>query len=136
MWHFLSFRRSPPCSISCQTTASFSHRIVSYCNSSLFIYLCWGLRSGSQSTYCYYPIVISYCSLFIKEPAYNPQVEAISPTPPFEEKVELPGTRSSKDELLQSIAKVDREIAKVESQITKLKKKQVGCIIVIICMYW
>ena len=56
---------------------------------------------------------------------YNPQVEAISPTLPTEDKSELSTMRSSKDELLQSISKVDREISKVEQQITKLKKKQV-----------
>jgi hypothetical protein len=33
--------------------------------------------------------------------------------------------RATKDGLLQQIAQVDREIAKAESQIIKLKKKQV-----------
>ncbi|XP_064459282.1 nuclear receptor corepressor 1-like isoform X2 [Ornithodoros turicata] len=53
-----------------------------------------------------------------KEPtAYVPQVEAISPTLPNED-------RTSKDELLNAINKLDREIAQVESQTNKLKKKQ------------
>ncbi|KAG1701340.1 Nuclear receptor corepressor 2 [Nymphon striatum] len=54
-----------------------------------------------------------------KEPAYNPQVEAISPTLP-----EDSPTRSEKDELLASITRVDREIATTESQISNLKRKQ------------
>ncbi|XP_074640514.1 uncharacterized protein LOC141898487 [Tubulanus polymorphus] len=60
-----------------------------------------------------------------KEPGYHPQVEAISPTLPSEEtKVEMAGMRSEKDDLLQQISRVDREITKVEQQISKLKKKQ------------
>ncbi|XP_069134563.1 nuclear receptor corepressor 1-like [Argopecten irradians] len=55
-----------------------------------------------------------------KEPTYNPQVEAISPTLPADES----NSRSSKDELLQAISRVDREISKVEQQILKLQKKQ------------
>ncbi|VEN61016.1 unnamed protein product [Callosobruchus maculatus] len=55
--------------------------------------------------------------------AYNPQVEAISPTPeqlaPDDQ-----AFRTTKDELIQQIGKVDREIAKAESQIAILKKKQ------------
>jgi len=35
--------------------------------------------------------------------------------------------RATKDGLLQQIAQVDREIAKAESQIVKLKKKQASC---------
>ncbi|XP_062612338.1 nuclear receptor corepressor 2-like isoform X1 [Saccostrea cucullata] len=54
-----------------------------------------------------------------KEPTYNPQVEAISPTLPPDET-----SQSSKDQLLQAISKVDREISKVDRDIHKLKKKQ------------
>ena len=35
-------------------------------------------------------------------------------------------SKLSKEELIQSMDRVDREIAKVEQQILKLKKKQVG----------
>ncbi|CAB3362401.1 Hypothetical predicted protein [Cloeon dipterum] len=62
--------------------------------------------------------------LDISEPAYNPQVEAISPTLPVENVQEDISFRVTKDSLLQQIAQVDREIAKAESQIIKLKKKQ------------
>ncbi|KAK4878659.1 hypothetical protein RN001_011165 [Aquatica leii] len=55
--------------------------------------------------------------------AYNPQVEAISPTLP-DHIQEDQAFRSTKDELLQQIGKVDREIAKAEAQISILKKKQ------------
>lgn len=59
-------------------------------------------------------------------PAYNPQVEAISPTLPSEAMQEDATFRTTKNDLLQQISKVDREITKTESQIQKLKKKQVG----------
>lgn len=36
-------------------------------------------------------------------------------------------SKLSKEELIQSMDRVDREIAKVEQQILKLKKKQVSC---------
>lgn len=52
--------------------------------------------------------------------AYTPQVEAISPTLPSED-IQL---RATKEDLLQQINKVDREIAKTEQQIFKLKNKQ------------
>jgi hypothetical protein len=55
---------------------------------------------------------------------YNPQVEAISPTLPDHLQQEEQTFRTTKDELIQQIGKVDREIAKAESQITILKKKE------------
>ena len=51
-------------------------------------------------------------------------MEAISPTLPPESLQEDAAFRATKDDLLQQISKVDREIAKAESQISKLKKKQ------------
>nr|CAI5870439.1 unnamed protein product [Callosobruchus analis] len=56
--------------------------------------------------------------------AYNPQVEAISPTLPEQLAPDDQAFRTTKDELIQQIGKVDREIAKAESQIAILKKKQ------------
>ncbi|XP_041456607.1 nuclear receptor corepressor 1-like isoform X4 [Lytechinus variegatus] len=55
-----------------------------------------------------------------KEAPFMPKVENISPTPCDQE----PSNKVTKDSLLQSMEKVDREITKVESQISKLKKKQ------------
>ncbi|XP_056633843.1 uncharacterized protein LOC130443297 [Diorhabda sublineata] len=55
---------------------------------------------------------------------YNPQVEAISPTFPDQLTQDDQAFRTTKDELIQQIGKVDREIAKAESQIVILKKKQ------------
>ena len=58
-----------------------------------------------------------------QESGYHPQVEQISPTGP-EAPSERDELKSTKDVLLQKITKVDREIAKAESVIAKLKKKQ------------
>ncbi|KAG5892507.1 hypothetical protein JTB14_034506 [Gonioctena quinquepunctata] len=55
---------------------------------------------------------------------YIPQVEAISPTLPDQLTQDDQAFRTTKDELIQQIGKVDREIAKAESQIAILKKKQ------------
>ena len=62
--------------------------------------------------------------MFQEAAGYQPQVEAISPTPE-DRPAERDDIKSTKDDLLQKISKVDREIAKAESQIAKLKKKQV-----------
>ncbi|XP_020277995.1 uncharacterized protein LOC109851876 isoform X2 [Pseudomyrmex gracilis] len=55
--------------------------------------------------------------------AYTPQTEAISPTLPEPNPQEDAQFRSTKDDLLQQIGKVDREIAKRESQLNNLRKR-------------
>lgn len=64
-------------------------------------------------------------NLFLQPTAgvYTPQTEAISPTLPEPNTQEDAAFKSTKDDLLQQIAKVDREIAKRESQISILRKK-------------
>lgn len=62
----------------------------------------------------------------VREPAvpsgaYHPQVEAISPTLPNDPVEEI---RTTKDELLQQITKVDHEINKTERTIQMLKAKE------------
>lgn len=66
------------------------------------------------------------CHLILQDQpgSYNPQVEAISPTLPDHHIQEDQAFKTTKDDLLQQISKVDREIAKAESQISILKKKQ------------
>lgn len=54
--------------------------------------------------------------------AYNPQVEPISPTNDM--MADEQSFRTTKDDLLQQIAKVDREIANNEMTLSILKKKQ------------
>lgn len=55
--------------------------------------------------------------------AYTPQTEAISPTLPEPNTQEDAQYRSTKDDLLQQIGKVDREIAKRENQLNMLRKR-------------
>lgn len=55
----------------------------------------------------------------LQEGAYTPQVEAVSPTPSADD-----ATRSTKEDLLQEIHKVDRDIAQTEHKITQLKVRE------------
>jgi len=57
--------------------------------------------------------------------AYKPQVEAISPTLPVDNALENE-IRHSRDELVQNIHRVDRDITNMDHTIEKLKRKQVG----------
>ena len=67
-------------------------------------------------------------SLFncLLQPAYTPQVEAISPTPNEDIRNDLSPFRSTRDELSRNLERLNREISEVETQILKLKKKQVN----------
>ncbi|CAG7829944.1 unnamed protein product [Allacma fusca] len=85
---------------------------------------CKKLRLGTAKPDIHTPLLID-TDRTRSGPAYNPQVEAISPTLPSESLRDESPLRSTKEELLQQIARVDREIAKTESQIAKLKKKKV-----------
>lgn len=72
------------------------------------------------------PLLIDTSSIEIKkEPAYTVQVEAISPTP-NEDTTRADGSpiRTTKDDILQQINHIDREITQTENRMSKLKKKQ------------
>ena len=60
--------------------------------------------------------------------AYNPQVEAISPTLPNDEARDV--IKQSKEELLQNINRADREIGIAEQNLKKLQAKQVNDVFV------
>lgn len=70
------------------------------------------------------PLLIDTRNVVIKkEPAYTPQTEAISPTLPSEEgRCDSP-MRVLKENILNNINRLDKEINQVESQVTKLRKK-------------
>ena len=68
----------------------------------------------------------NFVFIFLQESCYQPPVEAISPTGPEAPGDQMDDLKAVKDELLTKITKVDREIAKTESQIAKLKKKYVS----------
>lgn len=66
---------------------------------------------------------------FCQESQFTVKVESPSPGGPtlhIGEDQDTSPSKLSKEELIQSMDRVDREIAKVEQQIFKLKKKQVG----------
>ena len=66
---------------------------------------------------------------FCQESQFNVKVESPSPgghALHMGEEQDTSPSKLSKEELIQSMDRVDREIAKVEQQIFKLKKKQVG----------
>ena len=61
------------------------------------------------------------------EPSYTPQVEAISPTLPPDERADEPAqVKQCKDELVLSINRMDKEISQLDAQIVALKKKRVS----------
>lgn len=62
--------------------------------------------------------------MFLQEPAYTPQVEAISPTPNEDWRQESSPVKTTKDDILQHINQIDREITQNENQMSKLKKRQ------------
>ncbi|XP_022250100.1 nuclear receptor corepressor 1-like isoform X2 [Limulus polyphemus] len=74
----------------------------------------------------HHPLVIdtSNASEVRKDLMYNPQVEAISPTPPEDTRFLVSPQRSSKDDVLQSINRINREIVQLDQQVTNLQKKQ------------
>lgn len=70
-----------------------------------------------------------YLFVFSQESQFTVKVESPSPggaTLHIGEDQDTSPSKLSKEELIQSMDRVDREIAKVEQQIFKLKKKQVG----------
>lgn len=76
---------------------------------------------------------------YFQESTYTPQVEAISPTLPSDPRDESP-LRTTKDDLLKRIEKVDRDIAKVSEQgykKEKMKSVQMICTtyLCVICQF-
>lgn len=76
-------------------------------------------------------LVLNVCTMMFflcQESQYIVKVEspaAGGPTLHMGEEQDNSPSKLSKEELIQSMDRVDREIAKVEQQISKLKKKQV-----------
>jgi len=75
-------------------------------------------------------LFIFLCGIQESSGAYNPQVEAISPSLPNDEARDV--IKQSKEELLQSINRADREIGIVEQNLKKLQAKQVKHVVVLI----
>uniref|UniRef100_A0A8C1T5A7 Nuclear receptor corepressor 1 n=1 Tax=Cyprinus carpio TaxID=7962 RepID=A0A8C1T5A7_CYPCA len=83
-----------------------------------------GSFSSEQSRYP--PHSVQYTFSSTRHPSYSVKVDASSPggVPQVGEDADPSPSKLSKEELIQSMDRVDREIAKVEQQIFKLKKKQ------------
>lgn len=71
-------------------------------------------------------LTCSFCAL--QDRGLPGKLEPVSPVSPAhpEAELDLLPARLSKEELIQNMDRVDREITMVEQQISKLKKKQVG----------
>ena len=67
----------------------------------------------------------AFCTFIWQEPAYTPQVEAISPTLPQED----PEIKMLQKKLTDRLNRVEMDIKLVEQQIANVKKKQVSCCI-------
>ena len=71
--------------------------------------------------------MMAFLLVSFQQPVYTPQVEAISPTLPDQDsRQELSPFKATRDELYQNINRIEREISEAETQIAKLKRKQVG----------
>lgn len=75
--------------------------------------------------------ILSLCRLQERGSAIG-KLEPISPVSPvhMDPDLDLVPARFSKEELIQNMDRVDREITMVEQQICKLRKKQVGFILI------
>lgn len=71
--------------------------------------------------------MVCLCGVQERSSSSMGKIEPISPVSPavMEADLELVPTRFSKEELIQNMDRVDREITMVEQQICKLRKKQV-----------
>lgn len=81
----------------------------------------WGAAGGGA------PCQPQACFLSAQDRSLTGKLEPVSPpSPPHADpELELAPPRLSKEELIQNMDRVDREITVVEQQISKLKKKQV-----------
>lgn len=87
-------------------------------------WLRWNISGLQQSPHERVHCTFLYC----QESPFTVKVESVSPgrhTLHMGEDQDTSPSKLSKEELIQSMDRVDREIAKVEQQILKLKKKQV-----------
>lgn len=89
--------------------------------------VCCGLRSRLENKH---PANLGDHTLSVhpQDRSLAGKLEPVSPpSPPHADpELELAPSRLSKEELIQNMDRVDREITMVEQQISKLKKKQVS----------